>query len=78
MITGSIQAKKNRPYYYAVLDLPSNNGKRNSKWISTKIPVAGNNKRKAETALKDIIAEWDNKIADYSDSCLFSDYSIFT
>ena len=74
MIKGSIQAKTGRPYWYAVLELPDKNGERNQKCISTKIPIAGNDKRKAEAALKEIIAEWEEKIVDYVDNRLFADY----
>ena len=49
-------------------------GRRRQKSISTGIPTQGNNKRKAETARKRILAEWEAKIADNFQDILFSDY----
>ncbi len=55
MITGSLQVKKDM--YYAVLNLKVD-GKRKPKWVATGLAVKGN-KRKAELALRDIIAEYE-------------------
>ena len=47
-VAGHLQEKKG--YYYVVLNYKDANGKRKSKWISTKLPVKGN-KKKAEAFL---------------------------
>jgi len=56
-MTGFITIKKNSPYYYAVIDTKDKFGDRKQKWISTRVPVAGNNKRQANEKLKEILAE---------------------
>ena len=48
MVAGHLQQKKG--YWYIVLNLHDEKGKRKSKWISTHLPVEGN-KRKAEKLL---------------------------
>lgn len=60
-MTGSLQTKKGRKYYYAVLNVKDINGKRKTKWINTDTPVAGNNKRRADSALKTIIAKYEEE-----------------
>jgi len=55
-MTGSIQIKKGRSNYYAVLNIYDNDGKRKLKWIDTKIPIKGNNKRKADAKLTELLA----------------------
>jgi len=55
--SGTLQTKKDRPYYYIVLSYYVDN-KRKQKWISTDIPVKGNNKRKAEAKLKKVQDEY--------------------
>jgi integrase len=57
MIKGHLQIKPNGKNYYAVISAPDENGKRKQKWINTQIPVKGNNKRKAEVKLTEILAE---------------------
>lgn len=47
-MTASLQTKKDRPNYFVVLaykDIAT--GKNKTKWISTDIPIKGNNKRLA-------------------------------
>ena len=48
MVAGHLQQKKG--YWYIVLNLHDENGKRRTKWISTHLPVEGN-KRRAEVLL---------------------------
>lgn len=56
-VTGSLQAKKGM--YYAVLYLEDDKtGKKKHKWVSTGIPVAGNNKRVANRELQAIINQY--------------------
>lgn len=58
-MTGSLQTKKGRKNYYAVLNTKDVDGKRKPTWVNTDIPVVGNNKRKAEQAMKRIISEFE-------------------
>ena len=67
-MTGSLQIKKG--YYYIVLNTYEN-GKRKSKWISTKLCVKGN-KRKAEQMLYEALASFEE--AKPSTEMLFSEY----
>ena len=46
MVAGHLQEKKG--YFYMVLTYRDHEGKRKSKWISTKLPVKGNKKRAQE------------------------------
>lgn len=71
-MTGSLQIKGNT--YYAVLNLYDENGKRKPKWISTKLSVDGNNKRRAEKALRDILKGYEDKKVDYSGDIDFADW----
>jgi len=59
--------------YHVMLSWYQNN-KRKQKSVSTGIPVAGNHKRKAEAARKEILAEWETKTARNFQDILFSDY----
>lgn len=49
--------RKERGYYHAVLEISDGSGRPKQRSKSTKLPIAGNNKRKAEAFLKDFIAE---------------------
>jgi len=59
-MTGSIQTKKGRANYYAVINAYDCNGKRKLKWIDTGIPVKGNNKRKANAKLTELLVEYNS------------------
>lgn len=59
MITGCLQIKNDT--YYAVLYVKEN-GQRKQKWISTKLPVKGTGKRKAEQAFEQIRMEYEKKL----------------
>lgn len=54
-MTGSLQIKADK--YYAVLNFRDSNGKRVQKWIPLNLPVKGN-KRKAEAALNELLAQY--------------------
>ncbi len=85
-VAGHLQEKKG--YYYAVLNYKDENGKRKTKWISTKLPVKGN-KKKAECILAElrrdfvipkavekptqVVSKNTNAMADM----LFADYMIY-
>ncbi len=53
-LTGSLQIKKGR--YYAVINMPGDNGKRHQRWISTGLEVNGN-KKTAARRLREILKE---------------------
>ena len=60
MIKGSLHEKAGGRCYYAVITSYDENGKRKQKWVNTEIPTKGNNKRKAEKRLAEILAEYGN------------------
>ena len=70
-MTGSLQIKNN--IYYAVLNYKDEFGKRKQKWISTELEVA-NNKRKAESRLREILVEVEQQKTVYSADILFLDW----
>lgn len=70
-MTGSLQIKNNK--YYAVLNFKDQEGKRRQKWISLDMEVK-NNKRKAEQALKKLVAEYEAKKIDIINKQSFSDF----
>lgn len=75
MVTGSLQQKNGRPNYFIVIDYYVNN-KRKQKWVSTDIPVKGNNKRKADARLKEVLSEYNVQGIDINTirDMLFTDY----
>ena len=73
-MTGSIQTKKDRKNYYAVLNYFDEKGKRKQRWVDTDIPVKGNNKRKADAKLKEILARYGDASVDFSKDILFTDF----
>ena len=73
MITGSLQKK--RDMYYAVLGLiDESTGKRRQKWISTGIPVSGNNKRRADAKLREITTEYEQPQFNFGSDVLFIEW----
>jgi len=73
-MTGSLQIKKGRKNYYAVLNVYDDAGKRKPKWIDTDVPVKGNNKRKAESKLKELLAMYSENRVDLSKDVAFIDF----
>jgi len=73
-MTGHIQEKKGRANYYAVLNVYDSEGRRKQKWIDTGFPVKGNNKRKANEKLKELLAKYDESLVDLSNDVSFVDY----
>ena len=75
-MTAICQEKKNRPNYYIVLDyVDEATNKRKRKWITTDIPIKGNNKRRAEERRKEVLAEFEeqqNNNVDISKDILFT------
>jgi integrase len=70
-MTGSLQIKKG--YFYAVLNLKNESGKRKPKWIATGLEVKGN-KRKANEFLNQQIAEYSAKKHIEPSKVLFCDF----
>ena len=68
-MTGSLQTKGTM--YYAVVYLPDETGKYKPKWISTGITVEGNNKRKANARLREIVVELEHQKITYSQNIAF-------
>jgi len=73
-MTGSIQTKRGRANYYAVLNTYDSNGKRKPKWIDTNVPVKGNNKRKADAKLKELLVKYSTEGIDLNKDALFIDF----
>ena len=71
-MTGSLQTKNGK--YYAVINTTDLSGKRKQKWISTGISVSGNNKRKAEKKLREILFDYETNNQAFSSDILFVDY----
>ena len=74
-MTATLQIKKNRPTYYILLRYPDElTGKERQKWVTTDIPIKGNNKRKAEAKLSEVLTEYENAQIDLSTDVLFADF----
>ena len=71
-MTGSLQIKGNK--YYAVLNIKDEFGKTKKKWVSTQIPVKGNNKNLAKARLNEIIAQYSYLDNIFDSNILFTDY----
>ena len=76
MTTGSLQIKSGT--YYAVIRIPDETGREKQKWISTKIKVAGNNKRLnkrlANQKLCEILSSYDQQKITYTKDILYVDW----
>ena len=73
-MTGTVLTKKDRPHYFIVLSYTDSEGKRQRPWITTDIPVKGNNKRLAKERLKEVLAEYSLKIVKKPPTGLFADF----
>jgi len=73
-VKGCITIKKGRPNYYIVLDYKDDTGKRCRPTKDTGISVKGNNKRLAQTKLKEVLAEYNSNQIDLSKDVLFVDF----
>lgn len=70
-----IANKKNRPNYYIVLAYKDTaTDKNKTKWLSTDIPVKGNNKRLANEKMKEVLAEYERQKIDLGKDVLFVDF----
>ncbi|MCL2827373.1 MAG: site-specific integrase [Oscillospiraceae bacterium] len=70
-MTANLYEKNNK--YHVMLSWYQNS-KRRQKSVSTGLPTQGKNKRKAEAIRKEILAEWETKIACNFQDILLSDY----
>jgi integrase len=69
----TLQIKKERPNYYILVRYKDEmTGKERQKWETTDIAVKGNNKRKAEARLKEVLAEYEQNKVDMGRSILFT------
>ena len=74
-MTATVQTKKDRPNYYILLRYRDEKlGKKVQKWITTDIPIKGNNKRKAEERRTEILSELTQQKVDLSKDILFTDF----
>jgi len=71
-----------RPNYFVIIEYKDADGKRKEKWISTEIPIRGNNKRAIEERRKEILTEYENQDldtpveVDLRGDTLFTDYLV--
>ena len=70
-MTGSVQVKKGK--WYILLNLKDENGERKRKWVATGLPEKGN-KRKAESMLSALRAEYGETDYVEPSKILFGDY----
>jgi len=73
-MTGFLNTKDGRKNYYAILNVYDDNGKRKPKWIDTGVPVKGNNKKKAEAKLKEILVNFQEGGIDINKDTGFLDF----
>ena len=71
-LSGSLQTKKGM--YYAVVNLYDAEGRRKPRWVSTGIPVLGNNKREANATLRRILDTYESGGVIAAEGVLFSEY----
>ena len=76
MIKGSLHTKSGGKNYYAVISGYDGNGKRQQKWINTDVSVKGNNKRKAEARLAEILAEYGEGGITVAKDVYFADFMV--
>ena len=73
MVAGHLQKKKG--YWYIVLNLHDEDGKRKTKWIATHLPMQGN-RRRAEGLLLQARQQHTDLNGRKSDQLFFSDYML--
>jgi integrase len=59
-MTGSLHKKEGRKNWFAVLNTCDSNGKRKQKWVDTGVSTKGDNKRKAEAKLQELLVQYGN------------------
>jgi len=60
-VTARVQIKPGRPNYYIVIDYKDADGKRKIKWVTTDVPIKGNNRRAIEERRKEVLTEYENQ-----------------
>jgi len=73
-MTATLQIKTGRPNYFVLLRYYDEAGKRHQKWISTDIPVKGNNKRRAEKMREELLAQYNREEVDLGNDSYFIDF----
>ena len=74
-MTATIQIKKNRPNYYVLIRYQDETtGRKRQKWVTTDIPVKGNNKRRADKRKDEILAQHIRDKVDLGKDYLFIDF----
>ena len=74
MVAGHLQQKKG--YWYIVLNLHDETGKRHTKWIATHLPVEGNERRAEELLFEARQQHIDPYGLSYPSGLLFTDYML--
>jgi len=73
-MTATLQIKKDRPNYYALICYQDEaTGKERQKWVTTDISAKGSNKRKAEARLREVLAEYEVQKIDLSKDVFFAE-----
>jgi len=77
LMTATVRIKKDRPFYYIVIRYPDETtNEERQKWVTTDIPVKGNNKRKAEKLRAEVLAQHEASKIDLGKDALFTDFII--
>lgn len=78
-MTATVREKKGRPNYFICIRMKDEkSGKFKEKWITTDIPIKGNNKRRVEAERERILAEYKRQqidlCVDLSNEVMFTDF----
>ena len=74
-MTANVHIKKDRPNYFILIRYRDEvTGKERQKWVTTDIPIKGNNKRKAEQKKDEVLAQYMNHRTDLSKDAYFTDF----
>ena len=74
-MTATVQVKMNRPNYYILIRYKDETtGKERQKWITTDIPVKGNNKRKVEKRKDEVLAQYSKEKVDIGKDANFTEF----
>ena len=74
-MTATLQIKKDRPNYYVLIRYQDETtGKARQKWVTTDVPVKGNNKRKAEKIKDEVLTQYVQGKVDLGKDAYFIDF----
>lgn len=73
-ITATLRTKKDRSNYYVCIRYKNKEGKPDAKWVTTNIPVKGNNIRKAEAEKNKIFLHFNLHQIELSDNTPFCSF----